>query len=146
VNCSPYSELVARDALDLAGELTPCSPFRCAVLHAILPVRVCLLRQAVSARQRTHDTWRGQGSDFPSCTERCALGAKVRRSVAGADSVTWKGSGQNRRVALASPRHRMEQLVAMRRLAVVGLLEIPPCLDEPPSDESDSVPQASNMP
>jgi hypothetical protein len=113
--------------------------FHCSTLHATVRARVCIVRQLRSEEQVTRDTWRGQGSDYPSCTQRCAQGCAIRAALGGellrADV---RGPLRGSRGFGLRRRERpdlSEQVVARARLRVVGLLEIPPSLDEPPPDQ-----------
>jgi hypothetical protein len=127
-------------------QLTLESCFRCDVLHAVVSVRCCLKRQRVSRRQRTRDTHRGQCSDFPSCTDRCAQGVAIRRDTPGANRVRWRGAGQDGRMLPGqSPRTKGLQVEARRRLELAGLLAVPPCIDAPPlePDEDEVTPDLS---
>jgi hypothetical protein len=115
------------------GALTLDSPFRCVVLRCVLPARVCLVRQAVSRRQRTTQGSRGQGGSFPLCTERCPLGALIRAIVPGAAAITWRGCGPGGRFDRAAD-DLAQQEAARSRLRIVGLLDVVPCLDDLPPD------------
>jgi hypothetical protein len=94
----------------------------CEKLHAIIPVRTCLLRQSCCGRQRTQQTTRGQGTYFPSC-DGCAQGAAVRAEHGALD---WRGAGPGGRF----DRSRFGQIAARRRLERVGLLDAVPSIDE----------------
>jgi hypothetical protein len=110
------------EPLEQPRELELDSRIACRALHAIVAARVCLLRQAVSRRQRTQDTCRGQGSMFPSCTDKCEQGAAIRASVPGADRVRWRGAGPGGRFDRGRG-HAQDQMAARRRLELVGLLD-----------------------
>ena len=115
-------------------QLDPASRFRCRALGCTLRVGCCLLRQAVSRRQRTTQISRGVGGDFPSCSDACAQGAEIRRAVA--LSVSWRGHGPGGRFEGGPARGTLRaQLEARWRLQVVGLLEPVPSMDEPPAEE-----------
>lgn len=137
MSCSPDSAIPGVQAPPPGGELALSSRFACHVLHAIVPVRCCLVRQATIRRQRTKDTWRGQGTIFPSC-DGCTQGAAIRAAVG--VLVTWRGRGPGGRFDRGrDPARRgiAAQRAARARLRVVGLLDIVPCLDEPPPGEPD---------
>jgi hypothetical protein len=125
------------ETLERRPELELDSRIACRALHAIVPARVCLLRQAVSRRQRTQDTCRGQGSMFPSCTDKCEQGAAIRAAVPGADRVRWRGAGPGGRFDRGRDR-AAGQMAARRRLELVGLLDLPPSIDAPPRDAQDA--------
>jgi hypothetical protein len=112
--------------------LAPDEPIRCVKLHAIVSARVCALRQRVSEIQRTTQLSRGQGGDFPSCTERCAQGAAVKAALGPAGRLSWRGSGPGHR--FAQERCRAAQYAARGRLEAIGLLDVPPSIDEPPGE------------
>ena len=100
--------------------------FACTPLHAVIPARLCILRQRACAGHRTRDTWRGQAAPFPTCAD-CPLGRAVRRAVRGAA-----------RPAPPGPRLRpdwAEQLAARRAYWLAGLLDRVPSLDEPPDTD-----------
>lgn len=108
--------------------MSPEAPIRCVTLHATVPARCCILRQAVARTGRTLQASRGQGTTFPSC-DGCRQGAKIRAAIDGADRITWRGAG---------PGHRFEregiacaQLAARRRLELVGALGPVPTIDTP---------------
>jgi hypothetical protein len=101
----------------------------CATLHAIVPAHVCVARQLASEVQRTNDTWRGQGSSYPSCvTERCAQGRGIREAMDPGAHVTWRGHGAGGRVEKRRS-DLPEQYRARLRLAAVGLLDETPTID-----------------
>ncbi len=74
--------------------------FECKVLACEnTPVLHCVARQLRSESQRTRDTWRGQGVDFPSCvSSACAQGRGNR------DALDKEGTDEARRLS----RHRAE--------------------------------------
>lgn len=102
--------------------------FRCALLGCTLRAETCITRQAVSERQRTQQTSRGQGTDFPSCTTgRCRQGTKIRKRLDPDRLITWRGAG---------PGARFERLgrlegTTYQRLRLSGALEPVPTIDEP---------------
>jgi hypothetical protein len=63
------------------------------------------------------------------------MGAKVRRTVEGANLVTWRGAGPGARFDRGRTGAAL-QVAARRRLRVVGLLDPVRTMDEPP-DEAD---------
>jgi hypothetical protein len=98
--------------------------FECAALHATIPVRCCLLRQARGVRERTKQTTsrssvgrRCQGTSFPSC-DGCRQGAAL---AARFGALTWCGGGPGGRFERSG--HLATQWAARRRLQRVGLLE-----------------------
>lgn len=109
--------------------------FYCVALRCTLRVRVCILRQAASRRQKTQQKYRGTASDFPTCTEECAQGCRLRSRVDGAEGVRWDGAGQGRRYV---PQKRIAEkrgeMMARARLEAVGLLSLVPNVDEPPPE------------
>lgn len=107
--------------------LPPDATFHCDALACTLRVRVCLVRQAISRRQRTADTWRGQAATFPTCTATCIQGAEIRRAAGGA-SVAWRGAGAGGR-STRERSGRWHQAAARRRLQLVGLLDPVPTID-----------------
>ena len=85
--------------------LSPGTPISCATLHAIIPARCCVLRQLVSERQRTIQGSRGQGGEFPTCTDRCDQGVALREALAeGVAPEGWKGEGPGGRFLPLRPR------------------------------------------
>jgi hypothetical protein len=128
------------------GTLGPDDPIRCDTLHATIPARCCVQRQLVSARQRTADTWRGQGSAFPSCTIHCAQGCAVRAALGPDDTPGWRGQGSGGR-CLKEQRDVFKQMSARRRLLVVGLLDAAPRIldvdpDPTPEPDDDGAPRS----
>lgn len=103
-----------------------------------LPARICVARQAASDAQRTRDTWRGQGFDYPLCvSERCAQGRAIRAALDPTHAVRWRGAGPNGRFDRGRS-DAVEQYEARQRLAAVGLLDEVPTVDaEPAAVESE---------
>jgi hypothetical protein len=101
----------------------PHDPVSCVTLDCTVPAHVCVARQLASDAQRTRDTWRGQGSEYPSCvTARCAQGRGIREALEPGAKVAWRGEGPGGR--LSRLRSDLpEQHAARTRLAVVGLTE-----------------------
>ena len=125
--------------------LAPCpleldTPFHCRVLHATIPVRLCVLRQVANQRNGTRDTWRGQGAKFPSCTPACHQGREVRANAVGEGKITWEGRGPGHMFEPGRRGGIAEQLVARQRLARLGLLSPIPSMDEPPPEEEGDCP------
>lgn len=119
-----------------AGDVTPSTPIACRTLHAIVPARCCVLRQLVSARQRTRDGWRGQAGDHPSCTDRCAQGVAIRKALVSAMPDAWEGAGPGHRFTRTRDDVE-EQYRARVRQERIGLLAPVPTVDLPPG-ESDA--------
>lgn len=127
-----FPELAA--ASPAAGGLTPDTPIACRTLHAIVPARCCVLRQLLSQRQRTADTWRGIASEHPSCTHRCAQGVAIREELAAAMGAAWRGAGPGRRF-IRTRDNQEEQHRARKRQERRGLLTPVPTVDQPPGDQ-----------
>lgn len=89
-----------------------------------------MLRQSACERQRTQQTSRGQGTEFPSC-DGCPQGAEVAREHG---SVEWRGQGPGGRFDRRTLRWR--QLLAARRLRQEGLLDEVPTCDAEPAEEA----------
>jgi hypothetical protein len=56
-------------------------------------------------------------------------------AVPGAEGLMWRGAGRGwlrRFEASRAGRAREAQEAARKRLEAVGLLDVPPCLDDPP--------------
>jgi hypothetical protein len=121
--------------------IAPQSLIRCSTLACSLRAQICVVRQLASDRQRTHDTWRGIASEYPSCrTDRCAQGKAVREALeasATGSRRAWAGEGPGGRW-LPLRSDLAEQHAARERLASVGLLRDVPSFDEPPSEASES--------
>jgi hypothetical protein len=97
----------------------------CTTLGCPVPAHICVARQIAAGLQRTHDTHRGQASEYVTCvTERCAQGRGVRAALDPQDAVVWKGEGAGKR---ASPtrrrREKAKQNAARSRMESVGLLD-----------------------
>jgi hypothetical protein len=143
VSCSPLAAIPGPQphAPAPAGELTTLdTPIRCERLHATLAARCCVVRQRAAARGRTLQASRGQGTLYPSC-DGCPQGLAVREAVDGAAAIEWHGRGPGGRFDRGlhgGPRSWKAQRAARRRLRLVGLLDIPPCLDEPPEEADEA--------
>jgi hypothetical protein len=95
----------------------------CVTLDCTVPAHVCVARQLASDVQRTRDTWRGQGSEYPSCvTARCAQGRGIREALDRNATVAWRGEGPGGRLSRLRS-DLQEQHAARSRLALVGLLD-----------------------
>jgi hypothetical protein len=138
VSCSPLAAIVEHHAVAPAAGLTPSSPIHCTALRAIVPARCCALRQKAARVQVTKDRHRGTASEFPSCL-RCAEGRAIREALGASVDVGAVGGARGgfHRQARRSQAAREAQAVARRRLELVGALDVPPCLDEPPAGEPD---------
>lgn len=134
MSCSPSAAILGSPAPlapAQAGELTTlAAPFYCVALSCVLRAGCCVVRQAVSRAQRTHQGSRGQASDYPSCTERCAQGRGVREAVGG--DVTWRGSGPGGRFDGGRRGGMLAMLAGRERLRLVGLLDPVPTCDAAP--------------
>lgn len=108
------------------------SEVRCATLGCTVMARVCVARQAASDSQRTRDTWRGQGFDYPNCvTERCAQGRAVRDALDPTRLMRWRGAGPGGRFDRGR-KDAPQQYEARVRLERVGLLDAVPTVDAEP--------------
>jgi hypothetical protein len=59
-----------------------------------LPACVCVTRQRVTDLQRTRQSSRGQGSDYPLCdTRTCEQGRSLRERLDPNLPMTWRGAG-----------------------------------------------------
>lgn len=111
--------------------LHPSDTFNCTSLSCRnMTVRACVERQAASEAQKTKDTWRGEASLYPSCTDRCEQGITIRASLAPTVTVRWLGAGPGKRFARAFSAQ--VQTGARRRWAAAGLLEPVPTIDDIP--------------
>jgi hypothetical protein len=112
----------------------PLDTVSCVALHCEVAAHVCVARQIASDVQRTRQSSRGQGFDYPSCvTERCAQGRGIRAALSPDAQSAWHGEGRGGRLA---PRRSdlSQQHTARQRLAAVGLLDLTPSVDEPPAE------------
>lgn len=131
--CSPQLVLWAQDAPDLPPRpwrIGPEFTFRCAALGSTVCAGDCVRRQQVSDLQRTRDTWRGEGSEYPACvTERCAQGRGIRLAVDADVHFRRVGPGKRQRALRSDLR---AQSVARKRMQTAGLLEEERILDVTP--------------
>jgi hypothetical protein len=59
-----------------------------------LPACICVTRQRVTDLQRTRQSSRGQGTDYPLCdTRTCEQGRSLRERLDPNAPTTWRGSG-----------------------------------------------------
>jgi hypothetical protein len=133
----PQLALWVRDADGLPPRpwrIHPDDHFDCKVLGCKgLRARVCVARQQATDIQRTRQTSRGQGTDYPSCdTRRCAQGRGIREALDRRESVTWKGAGPGGRFERLA-KDVAKQEAARRRLRETGLLDEAPSMDQPPA-------------
>lgn len=112
------------------------TPIDCRTLGCkSLLARVCVARQAASDAQRTRDTWRGQGFDYPHCvTEKCAQGRAIRNALDPTHVMRWRGAGANLRFDKGR-RDAVQQYEAKVRMQWAGLLEDVRSMDEAREDE-----------
>ncbi len=110
--------------------ITPETRFDCVALSCRgMKVSVCVARQIASGAQRTRDTWRGQGSEFPTCvTERCAQGRAIREATSGWLERRPEPFLGNRRSPAV--QRALNETRARRRLERVGLLGDVPTIDD----------------
>lgn len=118
------------------------SVVHCAAYGCPVPAHICVVRQLASEVQRTHDTHRGQASDYPACnTARCAQGRGVRAALDPTDEVIWNGEGAGKRAGRSKRRkEKRKQEAARARLERVGLLDEVRTLDihpDPVVEEED---------
>jgi hypothetical protein len=113
--------------------------FRCLTLGCDVRAKTCVIRQLASAQQRTRDTWRGQGTDYPHCvTEDCAQGRGIREALDPETKLAWRGAGLHGRFGQRRTSDVAAQQDAKRRLRVVGALDDISTLDVDPGPvESD---------
>lgn len=97
--------------------------FRCAALDVErMQIGTCIDRQRITEAQRTEQSSRGQGTDYPHCDSlRCAQGRTLREMVDPTD-VQWRGQGPGGRFAKDRYTGR-DANRARERLRVVGLLD-----------------------
>ncbi|MCM2332759.1 MAG: hypothetical protein NDI82_02295 [Anaeromyxobacteraceae bacterium] len=141
VSCPSLLVLPEAPPATAGGQLTPSTPIACQTLHAVVPASCCVLRQLVSERQRTRDVWRGQGSDHPTCTERCAQGVAIRAELAGALPAAWRGVGPGHRFTRTRDDVEAQYRARMRQersglLAPVPTVDLPPGESDPPEARS----------
>lgn len=128
----PQLALWVRDADDLperpwrirADDRFDCKVLGCKGLRA----GVCVARQVASDIQRTQQSCRGQGAEYPSCqTHLCAQGRGIREALDPLADVTWEGRDARRggfhREQARRGGHRVAQLAARERLERAGLLD-----------------------
>jgi hypothetical protein len=59
-----------------------------------LPACICVTRQRVTDLQRTQQSSRGQGTDYPLCDSRtCSQGKSIRDRLDPNAPMTWRGAG-----------------------------------------------------
>lgn len=104
--------------------------FRCERLGTEgMPAHVCVTRQRVTDVQRTQQTSRGQGSDYPHCDSRsCEQGRRIREALDPAGLIRWRGAGPGGRFE-RPVKDAAAQAAAKARMAKVGLLEDAPTID-----------------
>ncbi len=132
----PQAELWVVDASGLPPRpwrVHPESRFDCTTLGCQgLQVKVCVARQLASEKQRTKDSWRGEGGDFPHCvTEKCAQGRGLREALAPGVKVSWLGAGPGKRFDRGR-KGRALQIAAQIRQRRIGLLDRVRVLDLDP--------------
>jgi hypothetical protein len=128
--------------------LLPETPIACAKLSAIIPARVCVLRQQACDHAGTQQGYRGQASDFPGCeTRSCTQGRAVRKKLERLVQLGrprgWTGSGFG--MCPASPASVIAQRAARRRLQLVGLLDVPPSMDDPPREPAERLESSADV-
>lgn len=109
--------------------------FACRALACTVTARECAFRQAVSAVSRTGDTWRGQASEFPSCSARCAQGRGIAAALSPATLAEIREEAARHarhRGAELSPAQKAAQERARKRMEREGLLDPTPSLDGGP--------------
>jgi hypothetical protein len=133
VSCLPLPAQPEAPLATAGGQLTPCTPITCNTLHVIVPARCCVLRQLVSERQTTADTWRGTAGEFPSCTRKCSQGVEIRAALNGQGPSRWEGAGPGHRFSRTRADVE-EQYRARIRQERSGLLDPVPSQDHPPGE------------
>ncbi len=134
VSCPPLPAHPQAQPATAGGQLTPATPITCHTLHAVVPARCCVLRQLVSDRQTTRDTWRGNASDHPSCTDRCAQGVAIRAALEGQAPSGWRGAGPGHRFVRARDDAEAQYRARVQQERL-GLLAPVPTLDQPPAQD-----------
>lgn len=120
-------------------QLSPSAAIHCRRLQCTLPARACVLRQLVSDRQRTRDTWRGVAGEYPSCVTRtCAQGREVRAAVEAAGALRWRGAGLHGHWSPLRGDVRAQN-EARQRLARVGALDPVSSIDCEPFGDTRAV-------
>jgi len=115
--------------------------FRCEALgcDGVL-VRTCVARQLATDAQRTRQSSRGQGTEYPSCdTRKCLQGRGIRAALGPSAGITWDGAWVGGR--FQRERSRVDargQDRARDRLDRAGLLDPVRTLDvdEDPTEEA----------
>lgn len=91
LKCAPVRVVAEPSTQLLFAFLT----FDCERLNVTnLPASICVTRQRVTDLQRTQQTSRGQGTDYPLCdTRTCDQGRSLRERLDPNAPTTWQGAG-----------------------------------------------------
>jgi hypothetical protein len=120
----------------LEGQLVMAfATFKCKALGVEgMPGHICVTRQRVTDLQRTQQTSRGQGTEYPHCDSRtCEQGRRIRDALDPLHLARWRGVGFGGRFARDKLSHDCKaQLAAARRLRAVGLEDEVPTIDAEP--------------
>ncbi len=133
MSCTSFATFRGLHAPAPVGELALSTPIYCDALHCILAARICALRQRIAARQTTRDLHRGTAPTYPRCLH-CPQGASLGAPL----GLAWRGEGAGGRSERLRTGGIRAMLAARRRLEAVGLLEIPPTMDEPPPEPDEA--------
>ncbi len=120
-----------------ADKPTDQTAFWCRPLGCLMRMGMCRTRQETSERQqRKTQRHRGSMLDFPTCTDRCALGVGIRRALEAVSGPAALPHPSPYGGVDKPPAEKARQRAAKARRAALGLEDDIPTIDSgrPPEE------------